>query len=138
MKSLRPYFFLISFVLLGVSPSNTQNTNNQLIVQDIYDYLQDKNSTSRDIARLTGKIKWDDEIHRKNLPKNNGINFIAVLNNEYGRVLFDRLSFKEVERDKVVVTGIMSGRQATECEYISTNFQHKWSLAQGQIIGFSE
>ena len=138
MKSLRSYFFLISFVLLGVSPSNAQNTNNQLIVQEIYDYLQDKNSTSRDIARLTGKIKWDDEIHRKNLPKNNGINFIAVLNNEYGRVLFARLSFKEVERDKVVVTGIMSGRQATECEYISTSFQHKWSLTQGEIIGFSE
>ena len=138
MKSLRSYLFLISFAILGVSLLNAQNTNNQLIVQEIYDYLQDKNSTSQDIARLTGKIKWDDEIHRKNLSKKNWINFIAVLNNEYGPVLFDRLSSKEVERDKVVVTGIMSGRRASECEYISTHFQHNWSLEQGQIIGFSE
>lgn len=138
MKSLRSYLFLISLAMLSSNLVNGQETNNQMMVQEIYDYLQDKNSTSKDIARLTKKIKWDSEISRKDHHNKDRISFIAVLNNEYGQVLFNRLSFKEVEKDKVVVTGIMSGRQASECEYISTKFQHHWSLDQGQIIGFSE
>lgn len=138
MKTWRSYLILLAAAFLCSTGINGQTNKNQLIIQQVYELLQHKDANPKDIDVLTSAINWEELRDSRKANKKDHITFSAVMKNEWGRVLFDRLSFQEIEKDKVQVTGIIKGRQPTECEFISTRFKHFWSLKDGKIVRFSE
>lgn len=138
MKTLQIYLFLIVPVLSTSNNLQGQNNNNQEIIKNIYDVVQNHSKTSNDLAALTPGIKWDEVINPKEMNDRDNITFPAVMQNQWGHVLFNKIIFQEVEQDKVLVTGTVNGRQPSECEFVSTRFKHYWTIKDGQVIKFLE
>lgn len=132
------YLFLIVIVVFGTNKLQAQNPENQLAVQKIYDFIQDKNTTTREVAALMPAIDWEKLKLPEGVDPRNTITFCALMKNQWGSILFRDLEFKQIAEDKVVVTGIVNGRQPSECEYISSRFTHNWTLRNGEIITFTE
>ena len=136
MKTLHLYFISL---LIGLVTSNYlmgQENIDQDLVKQLYEVLQNKNATSNEIAALTNSIDWDEIESVKN--SNYNITLSEIIKNEWQSILFKDLNFQVSGKNKVLVTGIVKGRKASECEYISTRFKHSWSLKNGKIIGFLE
>lgn len=136
MKVLHLYFISL---LIGLFTSNYlqgQENIDQDLVKQLYEVLQNKNATSNEIAALTNSIDWDEIESVKN--SNYNITLSGIIKNEWQSILFKDLNFQVSGKNKVLVTGIVKGRKASECEYIYTIFKHSWSLKQGKIIGFLE
>ncbi|MBO2543662.1 hypothetical protein ACWBC2_05345 [Salegentibacter agarivorans] len=136
MKILHLYFISL---LIGLFTSNYlmgQENIDQDLVKQLYEVLQNKNATSNEIAALTNSIDWDEIESVKN--SNYNITLSGIIKNEWQSILFKDLNFQVSGKNKVLVTGIVKGRKASECEYIYTRFKHSWSLKQGKIIGFLE
>lgn len=138
MKTLQLYAITLLTVLFTSAHLQGQDHNDQIIVQQIYDVLQNKNSTSKEISALKAGINWSEAKSEKTVNNRHYIRFSALMKNEWESLLFQDLEFQIPEKDKVVVTGTVNGRQRTECEYISTPFKHYWSLKNGKIVGFIE
>jgi len=136
MKTLHLYFILIITVLFTSNYLQAQENIDQNMVKQLYEVLQNKNATSSEIAILTNSINWDEIESVKKT--NYNISLSAILKNEWESILFKNLNFQLSDENEVLVTGIVNGRKATECEYISTRFEHYWSLKDGKIIGFLE
>ncbi|APS38185.1 hypothetical protein AO058_04470 [Salegentibacter sp. T436] len=113
-----------------------QENIDQDLVKKLYEILQNKNATANEIAALTNSIDWDEIESVKN--SNYNITLSGIIKNEWQSILFKDLNFQVSGKNKVLVTGIVKGRKASECEYIYTIFKHSWSLKQGKIIGFLE
>ena len=136
MKVLHLYFISL---LIGLFTSNYlqgQENIDQDLVKQLYEVLQNKNTTSNEIKAITNSIDWD-EIESVN-KTNDNITLSGIIKNEWQSILFKNLDFKISDKNKVLVTGIVKGRKASECEYIYTRFKHSWSLKNGEIIGFLE
>ncbi len=136
MKILHLYFISL---LIGLFTSNYlqgQENIDQDLVKQLYEVLQDKNASSNEIKAITNSIDWD-EIESVN-NTNDNITLSGIIKNEWQSILFKNLNFELPDKNEVVVSGIVKGRKASECEYIYTSFKHSWSLKNGKIIGFLE
>lgn len=131
---------IILFVFgIFVSPNlQGQNINNQLIVKSIYDVLQDRSAISQDMSVLI-PVKIYDQI-RNSVQENEkySINLNGIIKGEWGSIVFEKLQFETPEENEVLVTGIVRGRQPTECEFISNQFEHYWFFKDGVIVSFIE
>lgn len=136
MKTLNLYLISIFAVLFTSVYSQVQHTTNQTIVKQLYEVLENKNTTSKEIAAFTSNIDWNKIKSEKGTKYNIRLN--AIIKNEWQSILFKNLNFQLPDNNKVLVTGIVKGRKASECEYIFTRFKHSWSLKDGEIISFSE
>ncbi|SLJ98291.1 hypothetical protein [Salegentibacter salarius] len=136
MKVLHLYFISL---LIGLFTSNYlqgQENIDQDLVKQLYEVLQNKNATSNEIKAITNSIDWDEIESVKKT--NYNITLGGIIKNEWQSILFKNLNFEFSDKNKVLVTGIVKGRKASECEYIYTSFKHSWSLKHGKIIGFLE
>ncbi|WP_156101230.1 hypothetical protein [Salegentibacter sp. Hel_I_6] len=136
MKVLHLYFISL---LIGLFTSNYlqgQEKIDQNLVKQLYEVLQNKNATSNEIKAITNSIDWDEIESVKKT--NYNITLGGILKNEWQSILFKNLNFELSDKNKVLVTGIVKERKASECEYIYTSFKHSWSLKNGKIIGFLE
>jgi len=136
MKVLHLYFISL---LIGLFTSNYlqgQENIDQDLIKQLYEVLQNKNATSNEIKAITNSIDWDEIESVKKT--NDNITLGAIIKNKWESILFKDLNFELPDKNKVLVTGIVKGRKASECEYISTRFKHYWSLKDGEIIGFLE
>lgn len=115
-----------------------QKAGNLEVVKHIYDALQKNITTSKDIKALTPSLKWEEVHNAKNINERYTISLFAILKNEWRGVTFQNLVFREIEENKVLVTGKVSGRQPSECEGITTTFHHIWTLRDGEIINLLE
>ncbi len=138
MKTLQLSFFTLLAVLLSSNYLLGQNNNNEIIVKQIYDVLQNKNATSNEISAITNEINWNEVESTKRVNNKYSISFNGIMKNEWESILFKNLKFQIPEDDKVLVTGTVNGRKSTECEFISTQFKHYWSLKDGKIVHFLE
>lgn len=136
MRTIYLYSLLCVFAGIFPSKAQVQENNNQEIVKQIYDVLQDKNAFSKDITLLTSGIRWEAGSTKKNHNRNS-MSFRTILNKEWDSVLFEDLYFLNDE-NRIVVTGTVSGKKATECDYISTRFKHSWTIEDGKILAFNE
>ena len=136
MKTLHLYFISL---LIGLFTSNYligQENIDQDLVKQLYEVLQNKNATSNEIKAITNNIDWDEIESVKRTNYNITLN--GIIENKWQNILFKNLNFDLSDKNKVLVTGIVKGRKASECEYIYTRFKHYWSLKNGKIIGFLE
>jgi hypothetical protein len=138
MKTLQLYLITLLTVLLCSNYLQGQKQNNQLVIKQVYDVLQNKNTNSNKISALTKGIHWDEVRSTKEFNNKYRISFSAIMKNEWENILFKNLDFQVPEKNKVLVTGTVNGRQSTECEFISTQFKHYWSLKDGEIVHFLE
>ncbi len=136
MKVLHLYFISLLIGLFNSNYLQGQENIDLDLVKQLYEVLQNKNATSNEIAALTNSIDWDEIESVKN--SNYNITLSGIIKNEWQSILFKDLNFQVSGKNKVLVTGIVKGRKASECEYISTRFKHYWSLKDGRIIGFLE
>ena len=113
-----------------------QENIDQDLVKQLYEVLQNKNATSNEIKAITNNIDWDEIESVKRTNYNITLN--GIIENKWQNILFKNLNFDLSDKNKVLVTGIVKGRKASECEYIYTRFKHSWSLKNGKIIGFLE
>ena len=135
MNTLQRYLFLLVMLVFTSNRLQGQNTNNQEIVKNIYEVLQ---NSKNDITSLIPGIKWKDASTSREVDERHTITFGAIIKNEWGSILFEDLNFQEAKKNKVLVTGVVHGRQPAECEYISTRFKHSWDLKDGKIVSFKE
>jgi len=138
MKTLQPYLFTLLTVLFTSNYLQAQNNDNEILVKQVYEVLQNKNTTPNEVAALTNGINWEEVSNTKGIKSKYHISLSAIIKNEWESILFKNLSFQLPEKNKVLVTGTVKGRQTTECEFIATQFKHSWSLKNGKIIGFLE
>lgn len=138
MKTSQLYLSLMLITVLNINSLQGQNIENQPIVQGIYDALQDKNASSRDVAVLMPGIKWAEIKDPEGVNPRHTITLSALMKQQWRSIQFADLKFSHLDKNKLVVTGIVNGRLATECEYISSPFKHHWSLKDGKILSFAE
>ncbi len=129
----------MTFILawMAIPPMQGQKAN-QEVVKNIYDALQNSSTTSKDIAALTPTLNWEEVRKQKAVNEKYSIALSGIIKNDWGSIVFDNLRFETPEKNIVLVTGIVMGRQPTECEFISHQFQHTWTLRDGEIINFNE
>lgn len=134
------YLNIILFVFgISVLPNlQGQNINNQLVVKKIYDVLQDKSVTPRDMAVLIPVKKWEQIRNSIRANEKYSISLDGIVKGEWGSIVFEKLQFETQEENEVVVTGMVRGRQPTECEFISSQFEHSWVFKDGVIVSFTE
>lgn len=138
MNTLQRYSILLVTVLFTSTIVQGQNTNDQKMIKNVYDVLQNNKSRSNDITALIPGIKWKEVKNSREINERSAITLGALMKKEWGSILFEDLNFQDAEKNKVIVTGVIKGRQPTECELISTRFKHTWDLKDGKIIGFKE
>ncbi len=128
-------FILAWMALPSVQGQKAKNID---AVQNIYDALQKSNATSKDIKAWTPILNWEEVKSTKDVNERYTITLSAIMKNEWRGVSFKNLEYREIEDNKVLVTGTVSGRQPTECEGVTTTFQHLWTFKDGQIIHLNE
>ncbi|MFO7844231.1 MAG: hypothetical protein R6V16_10525 [Bacteroidales bacterium] len=138
MNTLHRYSILLVTVVFTSNILHGQNANNQEIVKNVYDILQNSKARSNDIAVLIPGIKWDDVKNTREVNEKFSITFDAILKNEWGSIRFEDLNFQNAEKNTIIVTGVVNGRQPAECEFISTRFKHSWDLKDGKIVSLKE
>tara|TARA_R110000850_G_scaffold147130_1_gene269300 strand:- start:12206 stop:12598 length:393 start_codon:yes stop_codon:yes gene_type:complete len=128
--------FILAWLLIPTVQG--QKSKNIDTVQNIYDAFQKSNATSKDIKSLTPSLNWEEVKSTKEVNERYNITLSAILKNEWRGVTFQNIEVREIEENKVLVTGTVSGRQPTECEGITTAFQHLWTFKDGRIIHVTE
>ncbi|WP_339611887.1 hypothetical protein [uncultured Planktosalinus sp.] len=138
MKPIK--LFAITFVtaLLVSSGVQGQMNENLIVVKNIYEVIHQKSTTSEEVKALTPNIQWEKLNNAKEVNERYNITFLAILKNEWRGISFQSLEFQETEKNKILVTGTVSGRKPTECEGVTTTFQHHWILKEGEIMNFNE
>lgn len=115
-----------------------QSTQNKMAdVKRIYEAVKNYD-TSTLTAELVTKMKEQKTELAVEATDRYHISLLAILENRWGKVNLNNLKILELEENKVLATGEFIGRQTTECEFITTNFRHVWSIQDGNIINFKE
>ncbi|MFN4763173.1 hypothetical protein ACKGJN_08640 [Gillisia sp. Q332] len=138
MNTLQRYSILLITVLFTSTILQGQNTNNQEMIKNLYDILQNSKASSNDITVLIPGIKWEDVKYSREDNERSSITLDAIMKKEWGSIVFEKLDIRDTEKNEVIVTGIVNGRQPTECEFTSTRFKHSWDLKDGKIVSFKE
>ncbi|WP_324719557.1 hypothetical protein [Salinimicrobium sp. HB62] len=107
-------------------------------INEIYEMLQERNYTLKDVQSLTPEINWDQILLPEGMTSRNHISLSGMLRNEWMSIVIKNLQFWTGDKKSVRVTGIINGRQPSECEFISYNFEHHWVLEDERIVGFRE
>ncbi|MCY2688437.1 hypothetical protein [Salinimicrobium sp. TH3] len=134
-----PYSYCL-ILIIGISASlnlRGQVIENHTVVKQVYEMLQDRNTTSQDVAAISPRINWNLFENQPGINSRYNISLSSIMQNEWGSLQFDDLNFKTVENE-VFVTGVVKGRRPLDCEFITTRFIHHWSLNAGEIAGFTE
>ena len=138
MGNFRIYIVLILLVLITTSALKAQENVNREMVERLYQVLQTRGNGPNDIVALTPGINWKEIESAADVDYRNIISFPSVMGNKWSGLQFKDLTFKEVSKNAILVRGTVSGRQHSECEYITNEFNHSWSLREGEIVQFSE
>lgn len=138
MKVLKFKVLLFVTVLLFSIGVQGQINENVGVIKSIYNALQNSNPTSKEIKALTSTLNWEEIKSTKDVNERYTITLSAIVKNEWRGVSFKNLEYRETTENKVLVTGTVSGRQPTECEGVTTTFQHLWTFKDGQIIQLTE
>ena len=115
-----------------------QKSGNRETVIQLYEILQTRGSGPNEVVALTPRINWKGIDASRAVNDRYNISFPAVMGNKWSSLQFKDLTFKEVSKNDILVTGTVSGRQHSECEYITNEFNHSWSLRDGEIFQFLE
>ena len=118
--------------LLCSSMGHSQSINKQHIISSIaqyYNALQGTGNTNSNMIIITGNMSWE---HQPTIEQNYydryRITLESVLENHWTQVELKHLKIVSKSNDSIIVTGLLSGRQPDECEYISAPFKHVWTL----------
>lgn len=122
---------------VAIQPLQGQNGNLN-IVKNLYEEIQTRNASLKDIGSMTPAIKWEKIRDVKNVDNRYNVTFFSIMEREWGKISFRDLVFSENLENGILVTGYVTGRQPTECEPVSTAFEHMWTLKNNEIINFKE
>lgn len=137
MGNFKVYFILILLLITTYSLKAQKSGNRETVVK-LYEILQTRGSGPNEVVALTPRINWKEIDDSKAVDERYNISFPAVMENKWSSLQFKDLTFKEVSKNAILVTGTVSGRQHSECEYITNEFNHSWSLRDGEIVQFLE
>ncbi|MEX0997339.1 MAG: hypothetical protein WDZ45_09855 [Flavobacteriaceae bacterium] len=138
MKPLKHFAIIFVTALLFSTGVQGQMNEKLSVVKNIYEVIQKNSTTSEEIKALTSNIQREKLTNTNKVNERYTITLLAILKNEWRGISFQKLEFQEIERNKIMVSGTVSGRQPTECEGVTTAFQHLWTLKDGEIINFNE
>lgn len=134
---MKTNFIQIICMMLFVISIQAQGNKNQIIVKQLYETFEN-NVSAKQLEELAPKIQWYNPKVSEAIESRYEITIIDIIQNEWQQVEFDHLDFVEIDKNNVLVKGTITGRRAKECEVITTQFQHIWSLKDGKIIKFIE
>lgn len=127
---------LMNLCLVDQLPAQSTQ-NNVASVKGIYDAVQNKD-TSKLMVELAPKIKGFDTNVASEAIDRYHITLPAILQNHWEQITVINLQIEEMDEDVVIAKGELMGRQATDCDIVTTRFQHIWSLKGGKVIEFKE
>ncbi len=134
---MKTNFVQIICMMLFVISIQAQNNKNHIVVKQLYDAFE-SNASTKQLEELAPKIQWYNQKASETIESRYEITLINIIQNEWQQVEFDHLDFIEIDENNVMVKGTITGRRAEECEVVTTQFQHIWSLKDGKIIKFIE
>ncbi len=137
MKTNLVHFIFIILMMFFATNIQAQVNKNQATVKQLYDAFE-SNVSIKQLKELATKIQWYKPEASKSIESGYEITMINIIQNEWQQVEFDHLNFIEIDENNVMLKGTITGRRAKECEVITTQFQHIWSLKEGKIIKFIE
>ena len=134
---MKTNFVQIICMMLFVISIQAQNNKNHIVVKQLYDAFE-SNVFTKKLEELAPKIQWYNPKASNTYENRYEITIMDIIQNEWQQVEFDHLNFIEIDENNVLVKGTITGRRAKECEVVTTQFQHIWSLKDGKIIKFIE
>lgn len=129
---------LVLFLSICTYSLQAQEKNDRKVLEQIYSLLQTKGSGPADVVILTQAIDWTEMNSPGQFNERYFITFPSIMRNNWTGLHFQDMTFKQLEKDKILVTGRVRGRQPTECGAIANHFTHSWYFKNGEIIAFSE
>lgn len=132
-----PFYFLVS-ILCASNTLNSQSTSNQDIVQHIYNQFDNPKMAVLQIKQITPQINWSVQKNSNTNADRKSITFTDIMQNQWRQIEISHLQYQKINPKQVLISGIFSGRQATECDYISTPFKHLWTIENSTPIQFTE
>ena len=136
MAGFRNHIILL-LVLISLA-ARAQQSDRISNVQQIYATLEDKTASLQDLALIAPNINWEDIKAEKEEESRYAISLSSVLKNNWISLAIRDLQYENLDEDVLVVTGTAEGRNASECEYISSRFKHYWVFKNDKIIKFQE
>ena len=123
----------------GLSAPVEAEIKNFLLLEEIYDLLQDKNAIPQDIMALAPDLDWEEqELIPNGFNSRHKLTLHAVMNGKWTNLSLKDFNFTPGKEEMIVVTGTIEGRQPLECEYISHLFQHFWVFDEDRLVFFWE
>lgn len=123
---------------IGTYSLQAQDKNDREVLERVYSLLQTRGTGLTDVIELTSAIDWTEVKTSKQLNERYAITFPGMMRNDWTGLHFQDMVFMQTEKDRILATGRVSGRQPTECGIVTTSFAHSWSFQDGEIVGFSE
>lgn len=133
MRIKKLFFLLPALFLSTLTPA--QSDERILMVKGIYTALEQGDASSRYMAALPAGIEQEQV---KEFNNRNGFNISSIIKKEWESLEFKNLQFEPEGKNIISVKGIVAGRKATECEYLSKRFRHSWVFEKGKIVKFLE
>ncbi len=129
---------MVFVIILITNTMHCQEKNDVEVLKNIYKVLQIPSTSSKDIVSLTPEINWNEKFSSEKEIDRYVIGFGGIMKNKWHSLEFTDLLFHRDGNNKVMVSGTVSGKQPTECEFRSNRFKHSWTIQNGKLIDFSE
>ncbi|WP_155949934.1 hypothetical protein [Xanthomarina gelatinilytica] len=141
MKTIYIKTAITIFILLMPMITNSQTQENNIItIEEVYNHIIiNEVSNSRNIV---------SPFQNYNLANNNDDHAIPIINsaivkeiildfkNEWEFIIFGNITITEINSNKILVTGFISGKNMEKGMINHMAFQHTWLLENGVLIKF--
>lgn len=112
--------------LLGSIQKQDQDPNIQEIKQ-YYTAIENYAILSNGLKKIESKLTWERITTMVIYDDKYTITVEGALENHWVQVEITNLRFSYSDNDSIVVRGIISGRQPSQCDYVSSTFEHRWT-----------
>lgn len=138
MKSYQILMFaLLTNLYFTVNLQAQSNQNTIETVKRVYKAVENNDTSSLTDELLSSMKEQNIDMVFDPTDRYN-ISLLAILENRWISISINNLQIQQLDENSILVTGEFSGRQLTECEFITTKFIHEWSIKPNNNIAFTE
>ena len=139
MKLLIISFTLIICFLLIPETLISQNQDDNIItIEEVYNNLiPNEISSTKNFINPTTNYKLIKTNQEVSILNNTIISdVIKDFKSEWEYIIFNEVTINEVEKDNILVTGIISGKKIEQGIVNHQYFQHTWLIQNGIVVKF--
>ncbi len=120
--------FIISLNTYAAFAQSYSNDAYATEISAFYNALQHNFITAEALNNLTPNFKLQVTNQTLDKPNRYTITIEEIMQNNWTQIGVSNLKMETTKNNLILVTGNLSGRQPTECDFITTPFKHVWEL----------